>query len=106
LTLAAYKATAGFPDGERYGLVSQIRKCSASIAANLAEGCGRQGDGEFHRFLQIASGSASGLEYHFLLAHDLKLLAEPRYEELNRCVTEIKRMLTSLSIKVASDRKK
>ncbi len=71
LTLNSYKATAQFPREELYGLVSQIRFCSASIAANIAEGCGRRGNGEFHRFLQIATGSASELEYHFLLSRDL-----------------------------------
>lgn len=50
-----------------FGLTSQIRRCPASIGANIAEGCGKRGDGEFQRFLQIASGSASELDYHLLL---------------------------------------
>ncbi|HEU4758844.1 MAG TPA: four helix bundle protein [Dehalococcoidia bacterium] len=66
-----YKATRGFPGEELYGLTSQIRRSGSSIAANIAEGCGRSGNGEFGRFLQIAMGSASELEYHLLLAHDL-----------------------------------
>ncbi|MGA3210546.1 MAG: four helix bundle protein [Terriglobales bacterium] len=106
LTLAAYKATAAFPKHELFGLTSQIRRCSASIAANIAEGCGRDGSNEFHRFLQIASGSASELEYHLLLAHDLRLLADREFSELNDGVTEVKRMLTGLTNKVAGDRKK
>jgi four helix bundle protein len=79
-TLAAYAATASFPVEERFGLTSQIRRCSASIAANIAEGCGRRGNGEFHRFLQIAAGSASELEYHFLLAHDLGYLETDKFD--------------------------
>jgi four helix bundle protein len=67
LALAAYDATANFPKQEMFGLVSQIRRCASSIPANIAEGCGRRGNGEFHRFLQIAMGSASALEYHLLL---------------------------------------
>jgi len=64
LTLAVYKATAAFPRKELYGLTSQIRRACASIPANIAEGCGRGGDPELARFLQIAMGSASELEYH------------------------------------------
>ena len=51
LTLASYRVTRAFPKQETYGLTSQIRRCAASVAANLAEGCGRRGNGEFHRFL-------------------------------------------------------
>ena len=65
-----------------YGLTSQIRRCAASIAANIAEGCGKRGNGEFHRFLNVALGSASELEYHFLLARDLSFISEERYERL------------------------
>ncbi|HKD78686.1 MAG TPA: four helix bundle protein [Candidatus Angelobacter sp.] len=57
-----------------FGLVSQIRRCSSSIPANIAEGCGRLGNSELHRFLQIACGSANELEYHLLLAKDLGYL--------------------------------
>jgi four helix bundle protein len=71
LTLTVYKMTANFPTEERFGLTSQIRRCSASIGANIAEGCGKRGNGEFQRFLQIASGSASELDYHLLLERDL-----------------------------------
>jgi four helix bundle protein len=76
LALAAYRTTHAFPKHETYGMTSQIRRCAASVAANLAEGCGRSGNGEFHRFLNIAAGSASELEYHFLLARDLGFLEE------------------------------
>jgi len=71
LTLASYRGIAGFPRQEIYGLISRIRRCSASIAANIAEGCGKRGNPEFQRYLHIAAGSASELEYHFLLAKDL-----------------------------------
>jgi four helix bundle protein len=56
LTLAVYKTTRTFPRDELYGLTSQIRRSCVSIAANIAEGCGRRGDAELARFLQIAMG--------------------------------------------------
>src|SRR5499433_1683274 len=82
LALAAYESTNTFPKQEMFELVSQIRRCASSIPANVAEGCGRRGNGEFHRFLQIAMGSASELEYHLLLSRDLKFLDQERYKSL------------------------
>jgi four helix bundle protein len=104
LTLALYASTRRFPKEELYGLTSQIRRCSASIAANIAEGCGRRGNAEFHRFLQMASGSASELDYHRLLARDLSLFPEADYQKLTGLLTRVRRMLTSLIRKVATDR--
>ena len=104
LTMAVYKATAKFPRDEMYGLTSQIRRSSASIPANIAEGCGRNGDAELVRFLQMAMGSASELEYHVLLTHDLELFSTPEYEQLARETTEVKRMLTSFIQRLKADR--
>ena len=105
LTLAAYRITSAFPKQEMYGLTSQTRRCAASVAANIAEGCGKRGNGEFYRFLNIALGSASELEYHFLLARDLNFVSEEDYDHLNRSLIEIKRMLASLVCKVEADRR-
>ena len=74
LTLAVYKTTATFPREELYGLTGQMRRASAAIPANVAEGCGRGSNADLARFLQIAFGSASELENHLLLARDLSLL--------------------------------
>jgi four helix bundle protein len=95
LTLHIYTATSPFPQQELYGLTSQLRRAAASIPANIAEGCGRTSDRDFARFLQIAAGSASELEYHLLLAHDLRLLPTPVYRCLHDEVNEVKRMLNS-----------
>lgn len=103
LTLEVYKATTNFPRDELYGLTSQIRRASASVAANIAEGCGRGGVAELRRYLQISMGSASELEYHLLLARDLKILDGTTYELLAPRVTEIKRMLTSFMQKLSAD---
>ena len=64
MALTSYRLTSGFPKHELFGLTSQIRRCSSSIPANIAEGCGRMGNSEFHRFLQMACGSVNELEYH------------------------------------------
>ena len=96
VTLDVYKTSNSFPKSELYGLTSQMRRASASMGANIAEGSCRKGDCEFGRFLQIAMGSASELEYHVLLARDLELLQSSEYERLTNGVTEVKRMLASL----------
>jgi len=83
LAVAIYQATEMFPKDELYGLTSQIRRSCVSIPANIAEGCGRGGNTEFNRFLQIALGSATELEYHLLLANKLKFLNLANYEELD-----------------------
>jgi four helix bundle protein len=69
LTLDVYKSSKGFPRDELFGSTSQMRRSSASTGANIAEGCCRKGDNELGRFLQIAVGSASGLEYHIYPWH-------------------------------------
>ena len=104
LTLAVYQITATFPREELYGLTSQLRRSCSSIPANLAEGCGRNGDADSARFCSIAMGSASELEYHVLLARDLKLIKPMDYEQLVQGTTEVKRMLTVLIQKLKADR--
>ena len=104
LTLDVYMATAGFPRAELYGLTSQMRRCSASIGANIAEGCGKRGNNEFQRFLQIASGSASELDYHFLLVRDLHFMGEPDYKRMAGNLSELRKMLTSLLQKINTER--
>jgi len=100
LTLDVYSASKAFPRDEIFGLTSQMRRASASIGMNIAEGCCRKGDTGLARFLQIAMGSASELEYQFLLAHDLEYLRNPAYERLIVQVVEVKKMLSSLMQKV------
>lgn len=102
LTLDVYQTTAGYPREETYGLRSQTRDAASSIPANIAEGCGRGGRKEFWRFLRIAAGSASELEYHILLGRDLHYIGESDYQRLNGQITEVKRMLASLINRVRS----
>ena len=100
LTLAVYKHTQHFPSEERFGLTSQIRRSCSSIPANLAEGCGRRSDGEMARFVQIAMGSGAELSYHLLLSRDLGLLKTADYTSLDAELSEVMRMLSSLSQKL------
>ena len=104
LTLDLYRDTATFPSAEKFGSTSQIRRCSASIGANIAEGCGRKSNGEMQRFLEIASGSASELDYHILLARDLGFLPAARYEEVVSALEILRRKLTALINRVAETR--
>jgi four helix bundle protein len=82
LTIAVYQDTRTFLSEKRYGLTSQVRRSCSSIAANLAEGCGRRSDGEMARFIQIAMRSGAELSYHLLLARDLDLLKAEEYARL------------------------
>jgi four helix bundle protein len=104
LTLAVYGASRSFAREELYGLTSQVRRAAASIPANIAEGCGRGSDNELRRFLEIAMGSASELEYHLLLVHDLDMLNPEAYQQLNEQTCEVKRMLAAFIVKIKRER--
>jgi four helix bundle protein len=100
--LAIYQATQAFPDAERFGLTSQVRRAAVSVPANIAEGAVRSSDADFARFLHIAIGSASEVDYYLLLARDLRYLHAAAYEELNNEIQELRRMLNALIARVRS----
>jgi len=104
LTLAIYRATKSFPREEEYGLKSQMRRASSSIAANIAEGCGKRTDADFARYLQNAFGSANELEYFLLLAFDLGFLKKGDFEGLTTDTVEVKKMLAAFLRKLNADR--
>jgi four helix bundle protein len=95
-TLLIYRLTKRFPDDERFGLTSQLRRGTASIAANLAEGCGRGSDQDFARFVQMAMGSSAEVEYHLILARDLEYVNSDDFATAVGAIEEVKRMLASL----------
>lgn len=95
MTLEVYKLTAKFPKDENYGLTSQIRRASASVGLNISEGCGRATDPDFRRFLVMAMGSASEVEYCLILAFDLNYISEMEFNNLLSQVTEVKKMLAT-----------
>lgn len=100
LVLEIYAVTRDFPKEELYSLTNQIRRSSASIPTNIAEGCGRDSDAELARFSQIAMGSASELEYQLILAKDLGFFSSDDYTRLNSHLLEVKRMLNAFIRKV------
>ncbi len=103
MALAVYRATAHFPRTEVYGLVSQMRRAAVSIPTNIAEGCGRAGEAELARFMGIAMGSTSELDYELVLAHELGFLEQNEHDQLSQTVEEIKRMLTAFFRKLMAD---
>src|SRR5262245_35824526 len=91
--LDVYRDTGDFPREERFGLCAQVRRSAVSIASNIAEGCGRDGERELARYLSIAAGSASEAEYQLLLARDFGYLAKDAHPKLDAQANEIKKML-------------
>jgi four helix bundle protein len=96
ITLIIYRETQSFPNCELYGLVSQMRRSCVSIGSNIAEGCGRVGEPEKARFLQIAVGSLSELEYQLIVSHDLGYFSEIVFAKIAQDVEELGRMLGAL----------
>ncbi len=83
---SCYRLTTSFPREELFGLTSQIRRSATSIAANIAEGHGRQNTGSFIQFLRIGQGSLKELETHIILSERVELLAaEPAAAVLEKC---------------------
>lgn len=104
LALGVYRHTAAFPQEERFGLASQLRRSAASIPANIAEGAGRHSEREFAHFLNIATGSASETEYHLLLARDLGYIPAEAHSQLTAQVQECRKMLAAFHRKLTADR--
>ena len=91
-----YDATSAFPANEIYGMASQMRRAAVSVAANIAEGHGREGTAQFIQFLRIAQGSVKELETHLIIAERVGLIgADPASSLLAEC-DEIGRMLRAL----------
>lgn len=96
LSIVIYKVTKGFPEDERFGLISQMRRCSLSISSNIAEGTGRHSPKDRARFIEIAFGSALELLNQSILSNDLEFLQEENYKNIRESITEITAMLDGL----------
>ena len=100
MVLEIYRITAGFPQDERFGVTSQLRRAATSIPTNIAEGSRRQGQQEYSRFLNIAQGSAAEVEYLLILSRDLGYISPAAFERLVADLDEVARMLHGLRSKV------
>ncbi|UVK47634.1 four helix bundle protein [Mesorhizobium sp. AR07] len=96
LAVDCYSATKAFPSSEIYGMTSQIRRSSVSIAANIAEGHGRENTGSFIQFLRMAQGSLKELETHLILSGKVGLMIEAEVVRLLSQAEEIGKMLRSM----------
>ena len=103
LVVDIYKTTFYFPTEEKYGLISQMRKCAVSIPSNIAEGAGRNSDKEFCHFLSNAHGSSYELETQVLVSERLELISKEASEDLCNKITEIQKMNYSLQTKLNPD---
>lgn len=95
LAKQVYKVVAELPDNEKYGLTSQIKRCSVSIASNIAEGAGRNSNKEFKHFLSIANGSSYELYTQLILVYELNLIEKNKIENILSLIIEIQKMIYS-----------
>lgn len=96
LTLKIYKISSSFPTEEKYSLISQVRRSSSSIPANIVEGQSRNTTKDYINFLFNARASLEETRYHLLLAKDLTYLTNAQYTDLENDCTEISKMLNAL----------
>ena len=96
LALLVYKLTAAFPRAEMFGMVSQLRRASASVAANIAEGFGRRTTGELLRSLQIAAGELEETRYFMILSRDLGYVTAPGFEKAWALCDSVGQLISAL----------
>lgn len=97
LVVETYKLTKLFPKEEMFGLTSQMRRSSVSVASNIAEGFSRKYNQGFKQFIRIALGSGAELETQIILSDKLKLVDSKNLEKASALVTEVMKMLNSLN---------
>ena len=100
LVLEIYRVTAAFPEDERFGIVSQLRRAAVSVPCNIAEGTKRKRAPDYARFLNIAEGSLAEAEYLIILSTDLGYIPTAKKDQLSGEAQEIARMLHALREKV------
>ncbi len=96
VAILVYRATRGFPKEEMYGLTSQMRRAAVSVASNIVEGCARESQAEYLRFLEIAFGSLRELNYQFGLARRLGYTDKTDMGEWGQKILETEKVLGGL----------
>jgi len=97
MALAIYELTRNFPEEEKFGLTSQMRRAAYSVPMNLVEGANRLNAKEYRQFVGIAKGSAGEVTYQLLLARDLKYIDEKTYDSYRSSYDRVAQMLTGLA---------
>jgi four helix bundle protein len=96
LAMHVYRYSRSFPSEERYGLQSQVRRAAVSVAANIVEGCARNTESEYLRFMEIAYGSARELQYEVTLCERLGYFQADTAHDLKAMCASLTKMLSSL----------
>ena len=96
LVIMIYQTTKGFPKQEVYGLTSQMRRAAVSVPSNIVEGCARESQTEYFRFLEIAFSSLRELHYQFSVAKRLRYIDEPDVSECDLKIVETEKVLNAL----------
>ena len=104
LALLLYRTTRSFPAEERYGLTSQIRRAAFAVAANVAEGAAKRGPREFRRYLDIAVGSMGELTYALRVVHDLELITNNQWQDVETQRDRVSRLTWRLYVSIRDAR--
>ncbi len=102
-TKEVYLLTKGFPDKEKYGLISQMERAAVSVASNIAEGASKKSQADFARFLEIAMGSAFELETQLTIAKELNYLKEQEFDKMKNQLTIIQKQTNQLISKLRAN---
>jgi four helix bundle protein len=100
LVTNVYRSTKSFPEAEKFGLTTQMRRAAVSIPSNIAEGHMRNSDKQFKQFISIARGSCSELETQCEIAHNLEFLSDDAFNKMNDQIVEVAKMLSSFHAKL------
>lgn len=103
LVVEIYKLTSDFPENEKYGLISQMRRCAVSIPSNIAEGSRRGSEKDFRKFILVSFGSGAELETQMEICKKLNYTTENDMDNIESLLVEVMKMLNKLQLTLKSD---